>query len=225
MNKYFSSCFYCILIITVLNNFIILGNFYHQEIEVKVVDDRLALFHDLLVGKKVLHVGCTDFPIFNPSTNLHLILAKFLPDIEGYDIDVEGLKCLKSHFNGEYYSRIADIRKHYDVVLIPETIEHVGNVENFLHELDNISTSYFIVTAPNAYCHINALVTNSSQFNIMHCFLNKTKTLFTEEVHPDHNYYFSPYTLKNCICKYTKWAIEEIFLVEKETMVVLVCKK
>ena len=41
----------------------------------QVIGPRLPLFEKFLKDKKVLHVGCADWPIFKPDKNLHIELA------------------------------------------------------------------------------------------------------------------------------------------------------
>jgi len=118
----------------------------------KKVDDRLNFFISKCENKKVLHFGCTDWPIFNPKNNLHIELAKYAKTLDGFDIDKEGIEKLKKYVNQDYYSSYDNIpNKRYDVCLIPETIEHVDNVANFLKNISKIDAYKYYITAPNCF--------------------------------------------------------------------------
>lgn len=45
------------------------------------------------------------------------------------------------------------------------------------------------------------------------------KDLFVEVVHPDHNCWYSPFTLKNQIEKYSNLKVKNTFLLQDDTMV------
>lgn len=190
-----------------------MSTFFKQETKIKVCDKRLNLFKRLLTGRRVLHVGCTDYPIFDPLTNLHLELAKVTSQLDGCDKDVEGIEQLKKYYDGIYFTSLSNVNGSYDYVLVPEVIEHIGNVEEFLKNLSRIDTKYFIITSPNAF-----FVNRDNEFYMK-------DNVFYEEVHPDHNCWYSPYTLTNCIKKYTSWSIQRVYLLEKMTMVAVLCEK
>jgi len=150
---------------------------------------RLKFISNNVKGKKVLHVGFVDWPITNSKkNNLHLSIAPICEKLDGIDINItpEIVEMLLVP-NGNIYSSWDDITDEYDIIIVPEVIEHVGNLEDFLTTLNNFSCQ-IIITAPDAYS------------------LNKNFKEdingFVERVHPDHNYWFSPYTLKNVITKY-----------------------
>jgi len=189
------------------------GYFVHK-IHFLSLNDRINLFNHYCKGKKVLHVGCTDYPIFDPNRNLHITLSKITSQIHGLDSDVEGLKILKTYVNQPYFSSAREVTDSYDVCLVPEVIEHVSDINLFLKEIEKIEASLFIFTAPNAFSELYS-------WNKMSC----SKNQYIESVHPDHNCWFSPFTLQNCIKKYTSLKINAIFLIIQKAMVCCVCSK
>jgi len=190
-------------------------NYFKQQVDIaKVYEDRLDYFREKCRNAKVLHVGCVDSPIQDEKNNLHLELAKFCDVLHGYDVNSEGLKWLAAHHPAVYYSRIEDIREDYDLVLVPETIEHVGNTGLFLKDLDRIKFKEIIITAPNAM--MKHPLWNGSYFQ---------NEKFVEMVHPNHKYWFSPYTLKNCVLQLTSWQVERVFLISGTSMVAVEAKK
>lgn len=191
-----------------------IDDFWVQTLEVKRNHDRLKIFDSYVVNKKVLHFGCTDYPIFNPNNNLHLKLSKICKKLHGFDIDIKGLELLRTYYNGKYFSSFDQITEKYDTVLIPETIEHVDNIKDFLENIYRIDSKYFIISGPNCF---------NSHFS--HGFKKNSGKLFEEVVHPDHNCWFSPYTLKNTIKKYTNLKINDIYLSNHDLMVICICEK
>jgi hypothetical protein len=188
--------------------------FFVQNVDIKKVESRLDMFRQYCNGKSVLHFGCTDYPIFDPGYNLHIHLNTYVEDLSGFDIDEAGIEILKKYVDKPYFSKIDQVvDKHFDVCLIPETIEHVDNIQLFLNDISRLNCTTFIITAPNCFApnHINR-----------NKWINNT---FEEIIHPDHNCWFSAYTLNNVIKKYTNLTPVETYLLEGETMVCVVSKK
>jgi hypothetical protein len=151
---------------------------------------RLDFLKLLVTGLKVLHVGFVDYPITKPKKNLHLKIADSCKRIDGIDPNAtEEIKSLLSVPNGKIYDSWSDIPNDYDVIIVPEVIEHVDNVALFLNQLDQVNGK-LVITAPCAY----KLSGNFREEN----------GLYIETVHPDHNCWYTPYTLKNVINKYSK---------------------
>ncbi len=181
--------------------------FWQQEVAFKSINERVLFFLERCIKKRVLHFGCTDWPIFDPSYNLHIKLAKVATELHGFDIDKEGIANLKKYVDQSYFSSFEELNTHYDVCLVPETIEHVDNVGIFLKALSSVNADVFYITAPNCF----------SKAHIKRNFYGKNKII--EVVHPDHNCWYSPFTLKNQIEKYSSLKVDEIFLLNNDTMV------
>jgi hypothetical protein len=189
-------------------------DFFRQTLKYTNKPNRIEYFADLIQNKKAIHYGCADWPIFNISNNLHYKLLSTNPTLIGYDIDkptIEQMKGLKEFDNKTLVSELTEIKEKLDIVIAPETIEHVFNVENFILELSKIGQEV-LITAPNALCH-DHYYRNTDEY-----------PLFTEIVHPDHKYWFSLYTLMNCIKSILlkhkiEHEIKEIGFLENKTMV------
>jgi len=117
-------------------------------------------------GKSVLHVGCTDWPFvkqaFDDGTLLHSQLKGVTNNLIGIDIDVEGVQFMEKLIPGKYISgNLTDsgIRKKilansFDIILVPDVIEHVPNQYDFINgliELSKETGSEIIITTPNVY--------------------------------------------------------------------------
>ncbi|MDP9077346.1 MAG: class I SAM-dependent methyltransferase [Bacteroidota bacterium] len=193
---------------------IVFDPFFVQNVKVEKIDDRLDLFRKYCTGKSVLHFGCTDYPIFNPNKNLHIHLNTYVDELYGFDIDEPGIEELKKYVDKPYFTSTKEVGdKHFDVCLIPETIEHVDNIRSFLEDIATLNCSKFIITGPNC-------------FSPHHMERNTWKgDVFEEIVHPDHNCWFSAYTLNNVVKKYTSLKPVETYLLAMETMVCVVCEK
>ena len=168
------------------------GDFFRQRVTTSVHQDRIAFFNEITSGKTVLHYGCADWPIYDVNNNLHYRMCKVSDVIDGFDVDKETIIQMSESglFRDEsLYYEAPD--KKYDFLLIPETIEHVNNVELFLEStLKNADThTEFLITAPNAFV--------MSQFNVN----TDAGDYCIETIHPDHNCWFSIYTLPNFIEK------------------------
>lgn len=187
--------------------------FFTQKVTIKIVSDRLEVILPRCKGNKVLHVGCTDNPIFDTSTNLHIQLSKVCRELDGLDVDAEGLEKLRQHVYGRYFTDARQVTDEYDVLLVPETIEHVDNVRDFLESLSKIRFKYCMITAPNAF------LPNDNGNHL------EEPGQYVEYVHPDHNSWFSPYTLKNCITKFTDWKVVESYLMNNQSMVGCLCER
>lgn len=188
--------------------------YWVQRMNVKKIEKRLDFFLPKCKDKSVIHFGCTDYPIFNPEYNLHIQLSSFAKELHGFDVDLDGITELKKYVNQPYYSDYKDLSNNsYDICLIPETIEHVDNVGEFLQNLKYVNADTFIITAPN--CFVEEHMERNS-------FIDG---VYSEIIHPDHNCWYSPYTLKNVIEKYSPLEVEQIYLLEQDRMVCCEAKK
>lgn len=174
---------------------------------------RLQVFSRLLAGKRVLHVGYADWPITDLSNNLHVALDGVCSQLDGVDPHDEAAQALRPHVRGELFTSIDQVRDAYDVVLVPEVLEHVGDAETFLRELSGVDFESIIITVPDAF-----------QCRSGHFDYNSGTGVFVEVVHPDHNYWFTPYTLTNTIRKYTSWHIDGVFFFNNISLLLLASK-
>lgn len=166
-------------------------------------------------GQRVLHVGCVDSPIFNPESNLHLSLLRsgVCTELIGVDTDEQGIRQLASFCDRPLYTDLTQINQPVDIVLIPEVLEHVGNVATFLEQIDQLDFKNVIITVPDAVsCHPR------------HFDFAATDEIFVEIVHPDHNYWFTPYTLLNVLRKYTDWNIKGMFFFNNISLLTIASK-
>lgn len=139
------------------------------------------------INKSILHIGCVDSLYYNKDHNLHIKLSKICKSLHGFDIDKKGIDILNTDCPSTYFTNISDIYTHsYDVVLIPEVLEHVDNVGEFIQSMAKINTKQYFITAPDISLY-NTHIKNDG--NYIH-----------EMVHSDHKCWYSPYTLHN-VCK------------------------
>jgi hypothetical protein len=193
--------------------------FFVQKVPVSrqlVGQDRTTTLISMCAGKRVLHVGCVDSPIFDPRSNLHLSLLRsgVCKELIGVDLDEAGLRELAKHCDQPLYSDLAQVRDSVDIVLVPEVLEHVGNVETFLNQLDQIDFKNIVITVPDAVqCHAR------------HFDFAERDEMFVEVVHPDHNCWFTPYTFLNVIRKYTQWHVKGIFFFNNISLLMVAWKR
>lgn len=157
------------------------GDFFTQRLVVGSIDAHSWDYCKLLCAdKKVLHVGCSDYPLFSSEGSLHLQLVPVAKELHG--CDPNGLEELKKHYDGVYYDSINQIDDEYDVVLVPNVIEHLKNPGLMVDELFSIPFKKLFVLVPNYSISEQAVY---------------EKNIFTERVHQDHYAWYSPYTLWN----------------------------
>ncbi len=175
--------------------------------------NRVEVFSRICGGRSVLHVGCADWPITDPCNSLHVQLDVVCARLDGIDLHQEALDLLKPHSRGRLTCNWNEVPGPYDLMLVPEVLEHVGNVEGFLKTLDAVDAGGVVLTVPDAYqCHPN------------HFGYDSAAESFVEAVHPDHNCWFTPYTLANTIRKYTNWRLEGIWFFNKISLLAVVTR-
>ena len=157
---------------------------------------RVDLIKRISTGKKVLHLGCTNWPYtkeaIDNSMLLHFDLAKIARELYGFDFDQEGLDILESHGTGNLYR--ADLEKldevpldeTFDVIIAGEMIEHLNNPGKFLQGIQRFMNpeTDLVITTINAYSALRFMI-----------YVLRGKGGVNEPVHPDHVCYFSYKTL------------------------------
>ncbi|NOY92579.1 MAG: hypothetical protein GXP55_15410 [Deltaproteobacteria bacterium] len=155
-----------------------------HEIDVVDIDDRREWLSGLCAGKSVLHVGCCDVPIFDPNNNLHIFLSKHTSRLDGLDISEPGIALLRRHVDGMYFTDPSRVTREYDIVLVPEVLEHTANPGQFLTGIFSIRAEKYLVTAPHIQWYERT---------------QRRGATFCESVHGDHKAWYSPYTLLNTL--------------------------
>jgi SAM-dependent methyltransferase len=157
---------------------------------------RVDLIKEMCTGKKVLHLGCANYPFTQQSIDnemlLHFDLAKCSDRLYGFDFDQPGLDILAANGAKDLYR--ADLEKldevelneTFDVIVAGEMIEHLNNPGLFLRGIQRFMAedSRLILTTVNAYCGMRFL-----------WYGLRGKGGVQEPVHPDHVAYFSYSTL------------------------------
>jgi len=193
-------------------------NFFTQRLELVERGWRLPFFSHLLrQSTRVLHVGCANWPLDLEEKHVHLNLCAQARSsgreppigptaggvvVDGYDPEAGTIAAMRSHpgFAGcELLSDWPEDRR-YDLILAPEVIEHVTNVEGFLGQLLSVAhpNATFLVSAPNAFApgHVAA---NAMPLGGLGS--SGTGSSYKEEVHPDHVAWYSPFTLVRTLAK------------------------
>jgi 2-polyprenyl-3-methyl-5-hydroxy-6-metoxy-1,4-benzoquinol methylase len=151
-------------------------------------------------NKSVLHVGCTDFPFAEDSVNNNTLLHKKLSDettmLVGIDIDKRGLVYLEKELPGLYlYGDLCnpDVREklfqyEFDLILVPDVIEHVPNQFTFIEGLLALALSLqaeLIITTPNQYSFkaMLAALAGLDYTHTDHRLIHNLTTLRTAIVH------------------------------------------
>lgn len=148
-------------------------------------------------GKKVLHLGCTNWPYTQDSIDndmlLHSALAKTASELYGFDFDQEGIDVLNKAGVDKLYradlERLEDVQldETFDLIVAGEMIEHLNNPGMFLKGIQRFMTagSELVITTINAYSALRF-----ASYSV------RGKGGVNEPVHPDHVAYYSYKTLK-----------------------------
>jgi hypothetical protein len=140
--------------------------------------DRLV---DLARGQRVLHVGCCDhLPLIRNKVNagiyLHQNLCSAASHCVGVDTNAEGVSLLRELGFPEVYLPDDAPDESYDLCLLADVIEHVGDPVSFLRSMRRYQFKQLVVITPNVFRWRNSLPGG-------------------ELINTDHRYWFSPYTL------------------------------
>ena len=160
--------------------------------------DRLTYILEQCTGRKVLHLGCTDWPYTERKLAggalLHAKLQEVTAALVGVDADQAGVAYFQQHgFPETYFDNVERLehpgiaRQSYDVILAGEIIEHLENPGVFLRTVQKLMNerTELLVTTINAFCF----------FRFLFYLCGK------ELVHEDHNYYFSPTVLRRLLTR------------------------
>lgn len=186
--------------------------------QVRVSDDlvgipRWDVLSGLLAGKRVLHVGCADWPITDPASNLHVQLDAICAQLDGLDPHAEAMEALGPHVRGKLFTDWSQVTDSYDILLVPEVLEHVSDITTFFRQLDSVDFGAAILTVPDAY-----------QCRAGHFEFDAAAGVFTEIVHPDHNVWFTPFTFTNTVRKHTDWAVDGLWFYNRISLLMLASK-
>jgi SAM-dependent methyltransferase len=165
-----------------------------ERLRIALIRDRAAWLEQLCSGAgpvEVAHLGCADSPytseLLAAGSLLHLRLVR-LARVTGIDVDPLGLELLQRALPDQRFL-LADIsagvpegqRGRYGLVVAGEVVEHVPDVDAFLHGCAALLApgGRLCVTVPNACCPKIGLRALAGR----------------ESVHPDHRVYYGPRTL------------------------------
>ncbi len=148
-------------------------------------------------GKKVLHLGCTNYPYTAEAIRdkmlLHFDIEKVAAETFGLDLDQEGIDILSAAGSRNIFRadlenlQALDLDESFDVIIAGEIIEHLNNPGLFLSGIQRFmrTGSVLVLTTVNAYCAMRFFY-----------YGLRGKGGRVELVHPDHVAYYSYFTLK-----------------------------
>jgi SAM-dependent methyltransferase len=164
---------------------------------------RLDYLKDLSRGRKVLHLGCTNWPYLSQSQQddrfLHRVLAQEAAELWGLDSDLEGLKAMREDgvdrlVHGDLEALAAThLDSDFDVIVAGEVIEHLSNPGLFLSGIRSHmrEDTRLVITTVNAYCAFRAAT-----------YARLGRGGVNEPIHMDHVAYYSYSTLHRLISRH-----------------------
>jgi 2-polyprenyl-3-methyl-5-hydroxy-6-metoxy-1,4-benzoquinol methylase len=172
-----------------------------------LIEGRMQFVINQCRGQRVLHIGCVDTGVlrerFERGELLHQKLNAVARDLWGSDINEDGLRFLKDRgytqlalADASFIGENPDLQTQiFDIIVATELMEHLSNPGMFLDSLKQLmepDQTHLIVSVPNAF-RLRSLV-----------YLLRR----IEYVHPDHNYWYSSYTIMNLLKKHGYQVIE-----------------
>jgi SAM-dependent methyltransferase len=157
---------------------------------------RVPFIERASAGRRVLHLGCTNWPYtaqaLDDGSLLHLKLLARAAELHGLDGDREGLATLAArgitnlHHGDLEHLEAVDLDGPFDVIVAGEIIEHLSNPALFLRGVRRWMgpSSVLLLTTVNAYCAFRMV-----QYGL------RGRGGTREPVHPDHVAYYSYATL------------------------------
>lgn len=136
---------------------------------------------ELTRGRRVLHVGCCDHLDLIRSkaaqgVYLHQRLCQAATHCVGVDVNEQGVALLRELGFAEVYTPQDMPQAEFDICLLADVIEHVGDVVSFLQSMRRYRFRELVVVTPNVFRVGNLLSSG-------------------EVINTDHRYWFSPFTL------------------------------
>lgn len=159
--------------------------------------DRVSFIKAQCEGKKVLHLGCTNYPYTQDSIDqeslLHYDLKEIAGELYGFDFDQKGLDILEKQGTGNLFQadleklERVDLNQSFEVIIAGEMIEHLDNPGLFMQGIKRFmdEQTKLVITTINAYSIFRFLL-----------YALRGKGGENEPVHPDHVSYYSYKTLK-----------------------------
>ena len=157
---------------------------------------RIEFLKNISKGKKVFHLGCTNYPFTNEviesGSHLHIELGKYAEKLYGLDYDQKGIDILNQRGIGDIFQGDLEnlgavpLDETFDVIIAGEMIEHLNNPGLFLEGIKRFMNpnTRLVITTINAY----------GALRFVYYFL-RGKGGVNEAVHSDHVAYYSYSTL------------------------------
>ena len=157
---------------------------------------RVDFIKEICRGRKVLHLGCTNYPYTEDAIAndmlLHFELGKIAGELYGFDFDRAGIDIIKragaeNIFEADLeHLENVQLDEKFDVIIGGEMIEHLSNPGLFLDGIKRFMNedSRLVITTINAYCAMRFMI-----------YGLRGKRGKSEPVHPDHVSYYSFRTL------------------------------
>jgi 2-polyprenyl-3-methyl-5-hydroxy-6-metoxy-1,4-benzoquinol methylase len=161
---------------------------------------RVDFIKKMCEGKKVLHLGCTNYPYTEESIKndmlLHFELKKVAKTLSGFDFDQKGIDILSAAgvenlYRGDLEKLDeVELNETFEVIVAGEMIEHLNNPGLFLEGIKRFmdGRTKLLITTINAYSGMRFFI-----------YSLRGKRGENEPVHPDHVAYYSYKTLKMII--------------------------
>lgn len=165
------------------------SNGYHfQPLQKGSIKARNETLVEMVRAKTVLHLGFSDHKDLidkklAKGTWLHALIADSSAFAYGFDTNASAVAHVRNLGFTDVTANRDDVpRRTWDILLMPDVIEHLPNVARELQMIrEQFLFNEIVITTPNAFRLRNR------------CYFR------TEVVNSDHRYWFSPFTLARCL--------------------------
>ena len=169
---------------------------FEPEAADRELRSRSELLTALVAGKQVIHVGCVDHGAAVIQDKLprgrwlHQALDRAAARCFGVDTDAAGIRHMREAlgYQDVLAANILEdpcqalLEQHWDYLLVPEVLEHIGNPVQFL---DGLRRRF-------GHCVDELVVTVPNAFGLRTLELARRGV---ERINSDHRLWFTPYTL------------------------------
>lgn len=163
------------------------------------------LVKELCKDNIVLDVGCVGQDIdYNSPKWIHNQIKNVSKEIVGVDINLEGIRLLKSKGYKVFHYNELNFEKKFDLILMLDVIEHINDPIKFINEYKKFlnDNGKIIITTPNsnrAINFINIFFKNDYSLNYEHTFWFCPKTFLEvlnriEDININNFYWLNHYT-------------------------------
>lgn len=167
----------------------------------------------LCAGRRVLHVGCSDWPHTDARHSLLLRLQPHCAQLDGVDEHDLGFDMLAPHLRGRLFPSFEQATDAYDLLLLPDLLDRVPDVGMLLTQVQRLRAPHLAITVPDAYSSMRSHFDHAADADT-----------FFEATHADRLRWFTPYTLTRTVRRFTDWQVKGLWFLDGGSLLMVAGK-